>query len=208
MTDLKDSIDGTKQDVQDQLEQVQSRITSAAASLQDILQADRAHLRATLESLEQSQSRAENVKPTITISENRAGQASRAIFGTDALQPNFDLNVVRNEAQSGATMAAGLHSPETLRVLLQNAPDLNLKIALQALQNTSQFTNPDNLRSAPNTGTLSGGEGAHHLAAVNRQLLPSNLDHASATRDGTEQVQLGEALAASREEETEGVHRL
>lgn len=211
LTDLKDSIEGTKQDLQDELEQVQSRITSAAASLQQTLQADQAQLRASLESLEQSQTQAENMKPTITISDNRAGQASRAIFGTDTSQPKFDLNVTGNEAGDGATMAAGVHSPETLQALLQNSPNPNLTIAFQALQNTALFTNPDILRSATNSGALLGREATHHPASINRQLLPSSVEPTDQTiraaGNGTQQVQMSQRSTAPAGDEMQNVNR-
>jgi ABC-type transporter Mla subunit MlaD len=117
LNELHKLIEGTKEDLEDQLDQVRHAISGAGASLRDLLQADQAQLQCGLESLAQAQRVTETTRPQVVIEENRGGQESRTLFGTDTSQPQFNLTVADNEAQHGAVMAAGVHSPETGRSL-------------------------------------------------------------------------------------------
>ena len=74
-------------DLEDQLDQVQQIISSADASLREILQGDLAQLQNSLDSIARAQRIADTARPEITIEHNQAGQGSRAIFGTDTPQP-------------------------------------------------------------------------------------------------------------------------
>ncbi|KAI9926125.1 hypothetical protein MW887_004588 [Aspergillus wentii] len=92
LNDLKDSIQGTKEDLEDQLDQVRETISSADVSVQGVLQADQTHLQKSLESLERAQWVLSTTQPQVIIKSNRAVQGSRAIFGTDVSQPEFSMN--------------------------------------------------------------------------------------------------------------------
>ena len=113
LEELKNSISGTKEDLEDQLDQVRQTISTAEASLREVLQDDQARLQSSLDSLAQAQRITDGIHPDIVIERNRAGQGSRAIFGTDTSQPQFNLTVSDNEAQSNAVMGAGVHTPDT-----------------------------------------------------------------------------------------------
>lgn len=114
-------IDRTREELEDQLDQVQERITAAEGSLRAILEAEHQQIQLCLKSLRESQtSREKNAK--ITITNNTAtGANSRMIAGTDTAQPTFDLSVTHNRADAGASMAAGVHSSEVLKALLQQS---------------------------------------------------------------------------------------
>ena len=147
MNQLKDAIQDTKEDLEDQLGQVRQAITTAEASLGDIVRDDQARLQRSLDSLAEAQMIIDHSKPQIVIERNRAEQGSRALFGTDNLQPQFDLTASDNEAQPGAVMAAGVHSPQALQALLGESQTTHLALVLQALQAQPQNTNSSTLQS-------------------------------------------------------------
>lgn len=93
----------------------------------------------------------ENSPPKIIIERNRAGQGSRAIFGTDTSQPRFSLTVADNEAGIGAVVGAGVHSPKTLQTLLGNSRTPDLALAFQALQTQSRSTSDNVIQSVLST---------------------------------------------------------
>jgi hypothetical protein len=135
--DLRDLISGCKDDLEDQLEAVRQTISAADASLRDVLEEDQARLKSSLDSIARAQRMAETTQPKVIIEDNRAGQGSRAIFGTDTSQPGFSLTVARNEAGVGAVSSAGVYSPQTLQSLLQHSRIPDLALALHALQTQS-----------------------------------------------------------------------
>ena len=135
LEELKSSISGTKEDLEDQLDQVRQNINTAETSLRGILQVDQARLQGSLDSLVQAHRIADDIHPKVVIEHNRAGQGSRAIFGTDTSQPQFSLTVSDNEAQRNAVMGAGVHTPQTLQTLLGDSRTADLARAVQA-QNT------------------------------------------------------------------------
>ena len=137
LNQLKDAIQGTREDLEDQLGQVQQAIKTAEASLGDILRVDQARLQRSLDNLAQARTIVDHSKPQIVIERNRAEQGSRALFGTDTSQPRFNLTTSSNEAQLGAVMAAGVHSPETLQALLGKPWTADLALVFQALQTQS-----------------------------------------------------------------------
>lgn len=143
-------ISGTREDLEDQLDQVQQTISSVDASLREILQGDLTQLQNSLDSIARAQRIADTARPKITIEHNQAGQGSRAIFGTDTLQPQFNLTVLGNEAGLGAVASAGVHSPQTLQVLLGNSRTPDLALALQALRTQSPNTSHESLQSILN----------------------------------------------------------
>ena len=114
--------------------QVQRTISTAEASLRKVLQDDQARLQSSLNSLAQAQRIADGIHPSIVIQHNRADQGSRAIFGTDTSQPQFNLTVSDNEARSNAVMGTGVYTPQTLQALLGNSRTADLALAIQAVQ--------------------------------------------------------------------------
>lgn len=147
MEQLKDLIDGTKEDLEDQLAQVHRHIETAEASLRAVLQDDQAGLQNCLNSLAQVQQIANNVRPSVFIQDNRVGQGSRAIFGTDTLQPQFNLTVSGNEAQQDAVMGSGVYTPQTLQALLGDSRKGDLALAVQVLQIRTPSTDGNDLQS-------------------------------------------------------------
>jgi hypothetical protein len=132
--DLKDLISGTKEDLEDQLESVRQAIKAADASLREALLEDQTRLQSSLDSIARAQQIADTTRPKVIVEDNRAGQGSRAIFGTDTFPPGFSLTVARNEAGDGVVYSAGVHSPQTLQALLQHSRTLDPAITLQVLQ--------------------------------------------------------------------------
>ncbi|BCR85775.1 uncharacterized protein ACHE_21233S [Aspergillus chevalieri] len=161
LDNLKDSIQGTKEDLEDQLNQVRETIGSADASSRETLQADQARLQRSLDTLEQAQRVADTTHPEVIIKSNRADQGSRAIFGTDTSQPQFSLNVTDNEAGLGAVVSAGVHTPQTLQALLRDSRTPDLALALQALQTQPQNTNAPVLRSVLHNLSVGPSEATH-----------------------------------------------
>ena len=147
MERLKELIGGTKEDLEDQLAQVQRHIETAEASLRAVLQDDQTRLQDCLNSLAQAQQTANSVRPSISIQNNQAGQAGRTIFGTDTSQPQFNLTVSGNQAQQGAVMGSGVYTPQTLQALLGTSRTADLALAVQASQTQTQSTNVSALRS-------------------------------------------------------------
>ncbi|KAK5215126.1 hypothetical protein LTR96_011229 [Exophiala xenobiotica] len=141
ITDLKGLIEGTKQDLNDQVERVEAAILSAAESLRDGLQADSAQLQSALQALAQAQQVADTTRPEIVIESNRAGQDSQTLFGTDTSRLNFDLRVSGHEAGERAVMAAGVHSTETLLALLNGSGRADVALTVQAMQSRPQGAN-------------------------------------------------------------------
>ncbi|KAF7505952.1 hypothetical protein GJ744_012394 [Endocarpon pusillum] len=126
LNELKRSIEGTKEDLEDQLGLVEQAISGAEASRRGLLLADQVQ---------------------VVIERNRGGEDSRTLFGTDTSRPAFSLTVSDNEAQRGAVMAAGVHSPEVLQSLLKGTPAADLVLVLQTLRNQSPSNNTDMLPS-------------------------------------------------------------
>src|SRR5436853_2139583 len=148
---LQDLIIGTKEDLEDQLDQMKQAISAADTSTREVLQNDIDRLQSSLDSITQAQRIADNTHPRLTIKRNRAGQGSRAIFGTDTSQPQFDLTVSENEAELGAVMSAGVHSPETLQALLGTSRTPELALVLQALQTQPRSTQDQFIQSIVHT---------------------------------------------------------
>ena len=148
--DLKDLISGTKEDVEDQLEAVRQTISAADASLRQVLEEDQARLQSSLDSIARAQRIADTTQSQVIIQDNRAGEGSRAIFGTDTSHPGFNLTVARNEASVGSVFSAGVHSSRTLQALLQPSRTPDLALALQALQTQSTNVRDEAVQSILN----------------------------------------------------------
>lgn len=159
LNNLKDSIRGTKEDMEDQLDQMREAIRSTDASIRISLEADQARLVGSLKSIEWAHQIVDTTLPKVVVESNQAGQGTRTIFGTDTSQPQFNLNVSENEAGLGAIMAAGVHTPQTLQALLRDSQTQNLALTLQAAQAQSQNTNYPALQSllySLSVGSLTG----------------------------------------------------
>jgi len=112
---------------------------TAEGSLQAMLEADRAHMQSCLKSLEEAQAVRES-KACIIVSENTAsGTNTRLIAGTDTVQPNFQLSVTHNRAEEGASMAAGVHSAEVLKALLQQSAAPTPVVSVVQMMQTGSF---------------------------------------------------------------------
>ncbi|KAJ5088693.1 hypothetical protein N7456_012309 [Penicillium angulare] len=155
LNEINDSILGTREDIQDQLEQLQEKTNRANQSARSALQVDYEQLKQCLESLKQAEQTA-NATPRINIQGNSGSSGSRAIFGTDTVRPQFDLNVADNKAGLGATMSAGVHTPETLQALLSNSRAPELALVLEALKNQPHGTNAQEIQH------FLGGSRAEH----------------------------------------------
>ncbi|ERF75238.1 hypothetical protein EPUS_00030 [Endocarpon pusillum Z07020] len=81
------------------------------------------------------------------IKTNLAGQDNRTLFGTDTARPSLNLTVMGNEAQRGALIAAGVHTPETLQALLHGSRTTDLMMVLQTLRTQSSGTSVDTFES-------------------------------------------------------------
>ena len=136
--------------MEDQFDQVRRAISTADASLQEILRHDQARLQSGLDSITRAQRVVDTTHLKVIVERNRADQGSRAIFGTDTSQPQFSLTVSHNEVGTGAVVGAGVHSPQTLQALLGNSRTPDLALALQTLQTQSRGTNAEALQSVLN----------------------------------------------------------
>ena len=174
LEELKDSISGTKEDLEDQLAQVRRTISTAEASLRKVLQDDQARLQSSLNSLAQAQRIADGIHPSIVIQRNRADQGSRAIFGTDTSQPQFNLTVSDNEARSNAVMGSGVYTPQTLQALLGSSRTADLALAVQALQTQTQSTDVSTLQSIANQLSVERNKGTSSRANSPPSLMDSD----------------------------------
>ena len=182
LRDLKDLISGTKEDLEDQLDQVRRAISTADASLREILQDDLARLQSGLDSITRAQRIADTAPPKVIVERNRAGQGSRAIFGTDTSQPQFSLTVSDNEAGLGAVVGAGVHSPQALQALLGNSRTPDLALALQALQTQSRGTNAEALQSILNSMSAERKRGLTDIPSeTNLPTGPETSEHVNTT---------------------------
>ena len=155
MDELKRSIEGTKEDLEDQLDRVEQAISGAGASLRELLLADQTQLQSCLDSLAHAQRVADTTQVQVIIERNRGGEDSRTLFGADTSRPAFSLTVSDNEAQRGAVMAAGVHSPEVLHALLEGTPKADLVLMLQTSRTQSPSNNTNMLQcflNSPSTG--------------------------------------------------------
>jgi len=157
---LKDLIGGTKEDLEDQLDEVRQAISTKDVSLREILHDDQARLLSSLESIARAQRVADTTRPKVIIEHNQADEGARAIFGTDTAQPGFDLTVADNKAGVGSVVSAGIHSSQTLQALLQNSRTPDLALALRALQTQSVGTRNEAVQSVLNDIVAGRNQGA------------------------------------------------
>jgi len=182
LTEMKGLIEGTKEDLNDQVEKVEEAIRDAAESLQDRLRADSAQLKGALQTLARAQQVANATRPQIVIEQNRTGKDGRAIFGTDVLRSLFDLRVSGNVAEERATMAAGVHSSESLQALLRASGKPEVALMMQTLQ--GQLRRPDT--DMPQDGT-SRSEVSQQMPSfgerrsIEHHLPPNNLSEESSS---------------------------
>lgn len=160
--DFKGLISGTKEDLEDQLDAVRQTISAANASLRQVLLEDQARLQSSLDSIAQAQRIVETTRPKVIIKDNRAGQGSRAIFGTDTSQLGFSLTVARNEAGVGAVSSAGVYSPQTLQTLLQDSRTPDLALAFHALQTQGTNVRDEAVQSVLNDISAERNQGLLH----------------------------------------------
>ena len=176
MEQLKELIGSTKEDLEDQLAQVQRHLETAEASLRANLQDDQAGLQSCLNSLAQAQQIANNVRPSVFIRDNRAGQGSRTIFGTDTSQPQFNLTVSGNEAQQDAVIGSGVYTPQTLQALLGDSRTGDLALAMQVLQTQTPSNDGNDLQSIAHRLTT------ERSARISRTYSPLKLADSDSTR--------------------------
>ena len=195
LLDLGGLIGGAKEDLEDQLEQLRETFATADASLRDVLKSDQAHLQSSLDSIAQARRISNTIRPKISILDNRAGHGSLSLWGTDTVNPKFDLTVARQDIGVGAVSSAGTYSPETLRRLMEHhRPDVAL--VFQELQTKSpNARSEDMLHSmlnvisgkrnqeasyAPAPGLLTRGEGSDSVGlqqpTMSRQTVTAGLN--------------------------------
>ncbi|KAJ4383784.1 hypothetical protein N0V86_000627 [Didymella sp. IMI 355093] len=185
--DLKDLISGTKEDLEDQLDAVRQSISVADASLRGVLEEDQACLQSSLDSIARAQRVADTTRPQVTIEDNRAGEGSRAVFGTDTSQPGFNLTVARNEVAVGAVSSAGVHSSQTLQALLQHSQTPNLALALQALQTQAPNVRSEAVQAVLNDTSAERNQACLQPPASSLLTEPGSL-HSSSDRQPIQSV--------------------
>jgi hypothetical protein len=175
---LEGQISGTKDDLADQLEELQETVKGADASLRALLNDDVARLQRSLNSIAQAQRVVKNTKPRIVIKDISHGPRSRAIAGSDFSRPDFDLTVENVRVGFGATSSAGMYSPETLQKLLEQSSTPGLALALQALHNQPSSGSSAALRSVFNAISAERNQEASYVSA------PGLLETQTAVDDG------------------------
>lgn len=165
LTGLEGQISGTKDDLADQLEELQETVKGADASLRAVLNGDMARLQRSLNSIAQAQRVVKNTKPRIIIRDISHGPESRAIAGSDLTRPDFDLTVENVRVGFGATSSAGMYSPDTLQKLLEHSSTPGLALALQALQTQSSSGSSAVLRSVFNAISAERNQEASFVSA-------------------------------------------
>lgn len=143
ITELKRLVEGTKQDLNDQVEQVEDAIHGAAESFRDRLQADCAQLQSALQALAQAQHVADTTRPQVVIEKNQGGEDSRALFGTDVSQPHFDLTVSNNIADKRAVIVTGVNSTETVQAFLKGSGRSDVALIMQTMQSPLHGSDKD-----------------------------------------------------------------
>lgn len=114
--------DRTREELEDQLDLLQKQVSTAVESLQTTLEADRAQLHACLKNLEEAQTARKTAVRIIVFDDTATGKNTRLIAGTDTNQLTIGLSVTHNRATDGASMAAGVHSADSLKALFQQSP--------------------------------------------------------------------------------------
>jgi hypothetical protein len=178
LSGLEGQISGTKDDLADQLEELQETVKGADASLRALLNDDVARLQRSLNSIAQAQRVVKNTKPRIVIKDISHGPRSRAIAGSDFSRPDFDLTVENVRVGFGATSSAGMYSPETLQKLLEQSSTPGLALALQALHNQPSSGSSAALRSVFNAISAERNQEALYVSA------PGLLETQTAVDDG------------------------
>lgn len=165
LEELEKTAGRTKEELEDQLHQLQQQIGALDLSLHRTLEDDRAQIEACLRSLEEAQ-KTRATRARVHVAQNIAsGQNTRLIAGTDMEQPTVDLSVIENRAEGGASMAAGVHSPETLRLLLQqSSSSADARLLFNAMQTHS--SDPSFWTTPGLLGSRAGGQ--HHLSISGR----------------------------------------
>ena len=165
LSGLEGQISGTKDDLADQLEELQETVKGADASLRAVLNDDVARLQRSLNSIAKAQKVVKNTKPMIVIRDINHGPGSRAIAGSDFSRPDWNLTVENVRVGFGATSSAGMYSPETLQRLLENSSTPGLALALPALQTQSSSGSSAALRSVFNTISAERNQEASYVSA-------------------------------------------
>ena len=147
---------------------------TSEGSWREVLQDDQARLQSSLNSLAQAQKIADGIHPDIVIQHNQAGQGSRAIFGTDTSQPQFNLTVSDYAAQSNAVTGSGVYTPQTLQALLGGSRTADLALAVQALQTQTQSTDVNALQSIANQLSAERNKGIPSIVHPPLSLLDSD----------------------------------
>ncbi len=88
LAEMKGLIEGTKEDLNDQVEKVEETIRGAAESLQDRLRADSAQLRGALQTLAEAQQVASSTRPQIVVEQNRQMRAGNSFH---VLEPSTSI---------------------------------------------------------------------------------------------------------------------
>lgn len=131
--------DRTREELEDQLDQLQAQIHAAGGSIQASLEAEQTQIQACLKSLEEAQAARKHIAH-VNVSHNEAtGSNARLIAGTDTARPNFNLTVTHNRAADGASMAAGVHSAEVLKALLQHSSASAPVVSIVQMMHTGSF---------------------------------------------------------------------
>ena len=183
LTALKESIQGTKEDLEDQLDRVHSALATEGDAWRDALQADLAHLQTSLDSLAEAQQLADVARPEVVVERNRGEAQSRTLFGTDTSQPQFKLTVSDNEAGGGAVMGAGVLSREAIQALLGPSRAAEIVVAVQNLPSRSSgvsFSAGDVVQSQ-----ASGRYG--HRSIEGASPTPASADLPSRLQEGPEE---------------------
>lgn len=174
LSELEKATERTKEELEDQLYQLQQQIGTLDQSLHRTLETDRAQIETCLKSLEEAQKVRASRARIVVENNDASGPNTRLIAGTDMQQLAVDLSVIGNRAESGASMAAGSYTPETVQALLrQSSTSPNAAFIINAMQ-TNTFDSsflttsmPGVLGASPERHRISDTSGEHDEILAN-----------------------------------------
>ncbi|KAK3075439.1 hypothetical protein LTR53_001224 [Teratosphaeriaceae sp. CCFEE 6253] len=140
LDDLKSDISSYQADMIDSLEDLDTRITSAADATKQDLEAYKRELEATQQLLRAAAEATAMTKPapSMVIEGNVVDQASRQVLGTDTEDAKYDLTARENTSRNQSVQMIGNYRPESIRTVINSLPPstTNVPIGMSASKPT------------------------------------------------------------------------
>ncbi|KAK3075663.1 hypothetical protein LTR53_000811 [Teratosphaeriaceae sp. CCFEE 6253] len=153
LDDLKSDISSYQADMIDSLEDLDTRITSAADATKQDLEAYKRELEATQQLLRAAAEATAMTKPapSMVIEGNVVDQASRQVLGTDTTDAKYDLTARENTSRNQSVQMIGNYRPESIRTVINSLPPstTNVPIGMSAVRLLTPSSRSSSLKREP-----------------------------------------------------------